>query len=1047
MDRSGTELTSPTWEGFRLSKQQEHVLSLAAGGLANRTVAGVSLAAPFDRDVLERAVHDVALAHESLRTAYRKVLGENSTALMVIEDDSRICVSESSGDDAVLTALIREELHANPDEDDECVLHLILFTHAGEGQSLVLSAPRMSMDSASAEVFFRDLQRAYASRLNGTSWRRDDVVQYADYAQWQFEEGTPSGRQKEIAADRQAQLAALPPLNLPLELHSDDTAHEDLEWTIPEPLAQQLRSLGNEFDGGLCIVLLTGWFVALWHATGRPERLAVNTMLARRPFQEMLTSIGHFETPMPIFGAISDEATLIDLLRSVDLELDSFEHADESSMEPAKQHARSIPGFRFSDVAEFTSQGPLAFSDLWIEPSDDARKVSLSMQGLDGEIRLKLRYQALGMAGGGAEALLVCLRAALSALGGDLSVAVHSLAMLDEDAARELVAATNAAALPGHPAAHWYRQVEQTAQRTPDARAIRTDTRAWSYRELDQAGNRLANELVERGVGVGALVGLCLERSDLAIVAMLAIAKAGAGYVPVDPNLPAKRRSAIIAGVGFTHMVATAETASDLPPDCDGVLVDADLMVCSHRSSERPDVVTTDDDPAYVLFTSGSTGAPKGVLVGHGQLAAYLDGVLDRLQLTGEIDSVALSTLGTDLGNTALFPPLISGGELLVVAPDVSADAQALAELLTQESYDLLKITPSHLEAVFAVAEAPEKLMPRKALAVGGEPFGWGWYNLFQGFLGDCKLFNHYGPTETTVGVLCGQATSNDLAVLASTVPLGKPMRHARAYVLDPQRRPLPVGVPGELWIGGSSVSQGYLSGTADQQERFLDDPFTPAPSARMYRTGDKVRFLPDRSIEFLGRIDRQIKVRGFRVELGEIEAVMRQHPRVTASLAVESGESTAAHIVGYLIDAEGSRGSAEWLREFLTERLPDFMIPAHLVALDAFPLTSTGKIDASMLPEPGFYSRGSKSYVEPRTPTEKKVADIMARLLLLKHAGADDDFFEIGGHSLLAAQLVAKLRDEFKVNVKLRSLFERPVVSELAEFIDQLLEKKAEVA
>lgn len=1043
MHRLGAEVISQAWDGFRLSKQQEHVLTLASAGLANRTVARVGLAAPVDREALERAVHDVASAHESLRTAYRKVLGENSTTLMVVEDDPRVRVSESSGDETALTALIREELCAKPDEGDDSVLRLILFTHAGQRQSLVVSAPRLSMDGTSAEVFFRDLRQAYAARLNGTGWHRDDVVQYADYAQWQIEEGTPSERQKETAADREAQLAGLPPLHLPLELHSGETGHDDVEWTVPAALAQQLRSRGEEFDGGLRSVLLTGWFVALWHATGRPERLAVDTMLTRRPFQEMLTSIGQFECTMPVLTAISDETTLIDLLRSVDLELDTFEHADESSVEP-KQHASGIPGFRFSDVAEFTSQEAPAFSGLWTEPSDDARKVGLSVQGVDGEIHLKLRCQALGMAEGGAEALLVCLRAALSALGGDLSVAVHAPAMLDEDAARELVAVTNAAELPGHPATHWHRQVEQSAQRTPDAGAIRSATGAWSYRELDQAANRLANELIERGVAAGTLVGLCLERSDTAVIAMLAIAKAGAGYVPVDPNLPARRRSAIMTAVGFTHVVATAESASDLPSDCDVVLVDADLTVCGRRSSERPDVVTTDDGPAYVLFTSGSTGTPKGVLVGHGQLAAYLDGVLDRLQLTGEIDSVALSSLGTDLGNTALFPPLISGGELLVVAPDVSADAQALAELLTQESYDLLKITPGHLESVFAVAEAPDGLMPRKALVVGGEPFGWGSYNLFQGFLGDCRLFNHYGPTETTVGVLCGQAVSNDLAALASTVPLGTPMRHARAYVLDSRQRPLPVGLPGELWIGGSSVSQGYLSGTADQQERFLDDPFSPVPSARMYRSGDKVRFLPDGSIEFLGRIDRQIKVRGFRVELGEIEAVMRQHPRVTGSLAVESGESTATHIVGYLTDAEGTRGSAEWLREFLAERLPEFMIPAHFVALDAFPLTSTGKIDASILPEPGFYSQGSTSYTEPRTETEKRVAGIMAQLLLLKRAGADDDFFEIGGHSLLATQLIARLRDEFKVNLKLRNLFECPVVSELAEFIDQLLEKKA---
>ncbi|WP_199239269.1 non-ribosomal peptide synthetase [Streptomyces sp. ICBB 8177] len=1036
---------SQAWEGFRLSKQQEHVLGLVADGRAGRTVARAALGTPLDREVLERAVADVVSAHESLRTVYRKVLGDNSTALMVIEDRPRFRLSERSGDEAALTALVREEARAQTDEEDAAPLRLTLFTCADGQRSLVVSAPRMSMDALSAEVFLRDLGDACAARTQGASWSRDGIVQYADYAQWQVEEGAPSPRQKELAAGRAARLKELPPLNLPLELLSDDTTVADLRWTVPAPLARRLRRLGDDCDGGLRSVLLTGWFVALWHAAGRPEHLAVNALLTRRPFPELRTSIGLFETPAPVFAAVGDETTLTDLLRSVDLELDTFEQADESSMDPAGQHFTAIPGFAFHEVTELGSAREAAFHDLWIEPSDDARKVALSAQDLDGEIRLTLRHQTLGMAEGGAEALLACLRAALSALGGDLGAAVPDLAMLDEDAARELVAATNPAQPPARPAEHWHRQVERTARFAPDAPALRTAARSWTYRQFDEAANRLANELAGRGVRAGELVGLCLERSDLALVAMLAIAKAGAGYVPVDPSLPAKRRSAVLDAVGLRHAVATAETAPTLPGECDTVVLDADLTVCAHRASDCPDVATTDDDPAYVIFTSGSTGTPKGVLVGHGHLAAYLDGVLDRLRLTGPVDSVALSTLGTDLGNTALFPPLVTGGELLVVAPEVSADAQALAELLSRESYDLLKITPSHLEAVFTVAEEPERLMPHQALVAGGEPFGWGWYNLFKDYLGDCRLFNHYGPTETTVGVLCGQATSSDdLAALASSVPLGTPMRHARAYVLDSGRRPLPAGVPGELWIGGSSVSHGYLSTAQGPQDRFVPDPFSPDPSGRMYRTGDKARLLPDGTVEFLGRVDRQIKLRGFRVELGEIEAVMRQHPRVTGSLVVEAGESTGAHLVGYLVDAEGDRGSAEWLREFLAERLPDFMLPAHLVALEAFPLTGTGKVDASMLPEPGFYTQQSATYVEPRTETERRVADIVAQLLLLRRVGADDDFFEVGGHSLLATQLVARLRDDFKVSFKLRNLFEFPVVSELAEFIDRLLEKKA---
>ncbi|WP_204116856.1 non-ribosomal peptide synthetase [Streptomyces sp. CS081A] len=1036
-----------TWEGFRLSKQQQHLLGPATGGRPGRRVAGVSLAAALDPGVLADAARDVVTAHESLRTAYRKVLGGNSAVLMVIEDEPRVLVAERSGDAAAFAALVREEARATEagtgDERAEAV-RLTVFTGTDGQRSLIVSAPRASMDTVSAEVFLRDLRDACATRLAGSPWSRDDIVQYADYAQWQAEEGAPSPRQRELAADREAELAALPPLNLPLELLSDDTDRSALEWTVPAPLAERLRRLGEDCAGGLPAVLLTGWTAALWHAAGRPERLAVEALLARRPFQEVQGSIGLFETSVPVLASVSDTTTLGDLLRAVDLELDTFEQADESAVDPAARHASGLPGFSFHDAAGFAADPAPAFTGLWIEPADDAHKVALAARAADGELRLVLRHQTLGMADGGAEALLVCLRAALEALAGDLGAAVPALAMLDERAARELVEATNPARPQDRPAAHWHRRAEEAAERTPDAPALRTAGRTWSHRELDEAANRLAGELAGRGVRPGALVGLCLERSDLAVVAMLAIAKAGGGYVPIDPALPAERRSAVLAAIGHGLVVATAETAPALPPECDTVLLDAELTVCAGRGAERPDVTTSDDDPAYVIFTSGSTGTPKGVLIGHGQLAAYLDGVLDRLGLTGPVSSVALGTLGTDLGNTALFPPLLTGGELLVVAPEVSADAQALAELLSAESYDLLKITPSHLEALFTVAEAPERLMPRRALVAGGEPFGWGWFNLFKGYLGDCRLYNHYGPTETTVGVLCGPATvDDDLAALASSVPLGTPMRHARAYVLDPQRRPLPAGVPGELWIGGSSVAQGYLNPTEEQRERFVADPFVPDPAARMYRTGDKARLLPDRTVEFLGRVDRQIKLRGFRVELGEIEAVMRTHPRVTGGLVVEAGESTGAHLVGYLIDAEGERGSAEWLRPYLAERLPDFMLPAHLVALDAFPLTGSGKIDASMLPEPGFYTQGSGSYTEPRTPTEKAVAGIVAQLLLLGRVGADDDFFDIGGHSLLATQLVARLREEFKVGFKLRNLFEFPVVSELAAYIDQLLEKK----
>ncbi|WP_156892877.1 non-ribosomal peptide synthetase [Actinokineospora enzanensis] len=1026
MSAQGSDVVSRTWDGYRLSKQQEHVLARA-----DRVVAVAHLSSTVDVQVLARAADDVAVVHESLRTDYRRVLGDNSSVLMVVEDGPRMRVSECRGDEATLSALLAEQRQA-----DAHAPHLILFTHNDDRQSLVLSAPRLSVDTTSVAVFFHDLRQAYAARLDGAVWHREDVVQYADYAQWQYEEGMPGDGP--AWADLEARLADLPPVHLPLEQRATRPGWTDLEWMVPKSVARRLRTLASEVDGGLRGVLLTAWVAALWHASGRPERMAVSTVLPRRPFAETATSVGRFECPVPVFTTLAADMALTALLQDVGVQIEAFEHGDESAVDPARQHAGALPGFGFSDVTGLTTTGS-TYADLWIAPADDDRKVTLWAQGVDGRIRLTLRARTGAMADGGAEALQTCLTATLAALASNPTTPLSSPAMLDDDAARVLIAATNTAQPPAERPAHWHRLVEATARRTPDATALRFGTRTLTYRELDRTANRAANELIARGVRPGDLVGLSLERSDTTVVALLAIAKAGAGYVPLDPNLPVRRRATIAAGADLTHAVATADTAAELPAGCDTFLLDGTFTA----DDTAPDVETTDDSPAYVLFTSGSTGTPKGVLVGHGQLAAYLDGVLDRLGLTGAIDSVALGTLGTDLGNTALFPPLMSGGELLVVPPEVSVDAQALAELLAGTSYDLLKITPAHLDAVFAVADDPAAVMPRQALVVGGEPFGWGSYNLFREYLGDCALYNHYGPTETTVGVLCGQVTSNDLAALASTVPLGTPMRHARAYVLDPERRPVPVGVPGELWIGGRSVSRGYLAGTPEQQERFVDDPFDPG--GRMYRSGDRARQLPGRGVDFMGRVDRQIKLRGFRVELGEIEAVLRQHPRVTGSLVLVAGESSATHLVAYVIDAGGDRGQADWLREFTAERLPEFMVPAHFVALGAFPLTSTGKIDSALLPEPGSYGDGAATtYVEPRTPTEKRVADVMARLLLLDRAGVDDDFFEIGGHSLLATQLISRLRAEFRVPIKLRTLFERPVVSELAEYLDERLAAQA---
>ena len=1058
MDRHGNELTLETWDGFRLSRQQERTLSLArAGHRAVRTVAGARIAGACDRALLARAAADVVAVHESLRTSYRQVLGERSAVLMVIDEPAADAASaieiveHAATTDADIAAFAQAEGLRDADATVPSPTRLALFAHADGRHTLLLSAARMNLDAPSADVFFRDLQRAYAARAGGQAWSREDAVQYADFAQWQLEQSEGRDPQRSPAALRLAGLGDVPPLTLPLEVNSTDPRAERLEWAVPAALAAALRAAAAHEGASLRATLLAGWTAALWHACGRPDRIAVEANTASRPFDELLRSIGSFETAAPVFVELSAQTAFGDLARALEVELAAVDREEDAFLvsEGATQNWRRVPGYRFQEHAPFAADAALRIERAWVDAPGEPNKVALVVDANADDLVLSLRHQALGMAGGGAEALMQCVQAVFAALGANAAQRLSDVAVLDEEAARALIARTHPARPAAGPARGWHTMIEDVARRTPDALALRCGEHRWTYAELDRYAERIAAELRARRVGPGTLVALHLERSDIAIGAMLGIAKAGGAYVPVDPSLPTQRQSLIFAEAGLRHAISSGEDVALLPPGTDILAIDHALSECPPRAVEAVVDDVPVDGPAYVLFTSGSTGVPKGVVVSHAQLWAYLDGVIDRLELgTGPVNAVALGSLATDLGNTALFPALVSGGTLEVIPAGMSADAQAMAAHLATFDFDLMKITPSHLAAVVAVADAPEKILPRQRLVLGGEPFSWGWFNLFQSFAGECRIYNHYGPTETTVGVLCGQTASNSMAGLASTVPLGTPMRNARAYILDPEGRPVPPGIVGELWIGGATVATGYLVQREGQTERFFPDPWNPAPGARMYRSGDRVRALPGGAIEFLGRIDRQVKVRGFRVEMGEVEAVMRLHPRVSASLVVESGESSAAHLVGYVVDTEGSRGAADWLRPFLAERLPEFMIPTHFVALDRFPLTASGKVDAAMLPEPGSFADGAQQdFVEPSTPTEIALAAIVADLLLLKRVGARDDFFEIGGHSLLATQLLARVRSQFSIDVRLRALFENSVLAELAAHIDARLAAKAGAA
>jgi amino acid adenylation domain-containing protein len=601
---------------------------------------------------------------------------------------------------------------------------------------------------------------------------------------------------------------------------------------------------------------------------------------------------------------------------------------------------------------------------------------------------------------------------------------------------------------------------EQQAERTPERIAVRSGEQAFSYRELNQRANQLAHYLRTQGVGPDRPVGLALERSAETLVAVLAVMKAGGAYVPLNADNPPARLQQQLEGAAA--VITESRRAGQIPEFSRPVIVlDRDGSLWANQPQSNPALQTTPENLVYIIYTSGSTGVPKGVGVRHRNLVNYAHFITRRLELENHQDGLkfaTVSTLGADLGNTSIYPALISGGTLHIIAYEMATDPGRFAAYLTSHPVDVLKIVPSHLEALLQSEEA-RNLLPRRYLIFGGETLTPRLLEKVQALNPACQILNHYGPTETTVGSLTLKLTEYDWksARLAS-IPIGKPISNTQVYLLDQNLEPVPIGVTGELYIAGAGVSAGYLGQPEKTAERFVRNPFAADAdrSARMYRTGDLARYGEDGNIEFLGRSDDQVKVRGFRIELGEIEAALIRHSAVKqAVVVVREDENGDKRLLGYVVlgrESSHANGhppapiTGEDLRAHLKQQVPDYMVPQAVVILRKLPLTANGKIDRQALPEPE--QAATRTYIAPRTETERAIRDIWAEVLRRPASAIsiDDNFFDLGGHSLLATQVVSRLRQQFAVEIPMRVMFDQSRIAGLAVAVEQAREAAAEI-
>ncbi len=572
------------------------------------------------------------------------------------------------------------------------------------------------------------------------------------------------------------------------------------------------------------------------------------------------------------------------------------------------------------------------------------------------------------------------------------------------------------------------------ARRTPDAIALAFEGQRLTYRELDRRASRLAQHLRQLEVGPDVLVGLLVERSLEMVVGILGVLKAGGAYVPMDSSYP-EERVAFMCADAKVRLLLTQSSLSEF--DWNG-----SEAATQDAARARPDHL------AYVIYTSGSTGRPKGVCIEHRNIVNYVLGVAQRLQLEAGMNHAMVSTIAADLGNTVLFPALATGGCLHLISQERAQSQAMLSDYFRREKIDVLKIVPSHLAALQS-GRNPQEVMPASRLILGGESSRLDWIERLRALSPKCEIYNHYGPTEATVGVLTYHVGEQMPRTRSGTLPLGRPLPNSRIYLLDAHGQPVPIGEQGELCIGGDGVARGYLNRPDLSAEKFVADPFSTDPGARLYRTGDLARCLADGDIEFCGRIDHQVKLHGYRVELGEIEGALREQGAVRdAVVLVREDASGDKQLVAYVAPERTHQLpyvheqtlTPATLREYLKGRLPQYMVPSAFVLMARLPLTANGKIDRQALAAFSFESmQPAQDFVGPRTETEKALAVIWTGLLKVENIGINDDVFDLGAHSLLAMKALTQIRDVFEVSLSLRNLFEHPTIAGLAGIIDGL--------
>ena len=1019
----------------------------------------VRLKGELEIAALERALSEIVRRHEVLRTRFVSVGGEPRQEVLTAVDVKLAVTDLSELNEEEREAAVREAASAESLEPFDLVrgplLRVKLLRLSDEEHVVLLTMHHIVSDGWSMGVLIKEVTTLYeVYSQGGESPLTELPIQYKDFAIWQRKWLQGEELERQLGYWREQLVGELPALDLPTDRARPAVSSyrgAQLGFRLSPEVSAGLKELSRR-EGVTLFMTLLAAFQTLLHRYSGQEDIVVGLPVAGRNYAETEGLIGFFVNTLALRVKLGSDPTFVELLRRVkEVCLGAYAHQDVpfeklvEELQPERDLSRS-PLFQTMFVLQNVPQQQLQLSGLKLsevggENATAKFDLSLTLVEKGEELQGSLEYSTDLFEGARIERMLRHFDVLLQGIVAQPEQRLWELPLLRAEE-WERIRYWSETRSDHRPVTLVHELFEAQVERTPEAVALVSGGEQLSYGELNRRANQLAHYLQRQGVGAEVVVGLCTERSLGMVVGLLGILKAGGAYLPLDPSYPKERLSWILEDANADWVLteeSLLEAMQSIESDCPVLNLD----------SARDEIFQASDDErvsvnpanlAYVIYTSGSTGRPKGVAIQHGSIVNYVETARELFRITAGDRILQFASTSFDTSAEEIYTTLASGATLVLRTDEMLSSAAAFLRQCDEWGITVLDLPTSYWHGLALAMSSQSRNLPEslRLVILGGEKALRERFSQWQRRAGDqVRVTNTYGPTEATIAAASYEV--NDLPEAADEIPIGRAVRDAETYVLDSKLQAVPIGITGELHIGGSGLARGYLNGPDLTAEKFIPHPFSREPGARLYKTGDRARYSSDGQLEFLGRLDHQVKLRGFRIEPGEIEAALREHTAVDEVIVLlHEGADDQGRLVAWMQTRAKNGLTASQLRALLQQKLPEYMIPSAIVLLDELPRTPSGKVDRAALPEPDQFQ--SESFIAPRNPMEELVAEIWSQVLNLPQVGAEDNFFRLGGHSLLATQVISRVREVFSVEVSLRRLFEEPTVRGLSRSIEEAL-------